>query len=494
MFTSRRGLTLLEVLISVFIMAIGLMSLAALIPLGQTQVQDGVRADVASAVGRAAYRDLQVRGYLDASKWRNHMIAANSAYAYDMDRLEVTARPTNPPPFPTTGEIPEQYIPSGNPLDWGNSVCIDPLFISRAAMLAPGGVLANNWRGRKFPYELGNDPDPQATDADPDTIDGFGDYPNPPRMQRLNIDFSTDAAGQFAAADRIFTWQDDLIFNVPEDQGLRALVQPLKAGIIGSDGKFQGTPTPVDVRQAATGDYSWMFTITPDPSEVVQPTSGQRTYTVSTVVFHKRNLAPPADAIADREGLPPTERMLYADFHSSLGMGGGEVRLRLPAHAGDNDKANQPENSDFPNIRPGQWIMLCAWTPGPDNTAAAQSDYFVQASAALPYGAAEQTRAVFRWYKVVGVADGPNFQAEYEVSPPDVAPMWFRDVTLVGPDWKLFDQPNTSAPNLYWSFVDADDDTPNTMPVIYGAPTVWAAVIDGVVGVYEKTITLGPQS
>jgi len=561
----RRGLTLLEVLISVFIMAIGLMSLAALIPLGQTQVQDGVRADVGSSVGRAAFRDLQVRGFLDASMWQDHADNA-TPLAWDVDRVDTlsiggydaTFQYARPAGVPAVAQVIEQFIPgaagsaAGHPLDWGNSVCIDPLFVSRAAMLN-GGALAPTWPGRKFPYELTNDPDPQATDSDPDTRDGFSAYPNPPRMQRLNVSLvdiglANFLDARFAAVNRIFTWQDDVIFNQPDDAGLRALGQPLYAGAIDSTGKFvpfKASPTdpPLAVRQDSNGDYSWLFTVTPEATDVPGTQSAMRTFTVSVVVFHRRALnqmmiAPdwtPADSgykYTSRIGLAPNERTLYADFHSQLGFGGGEVRLRLPAHANYNDKANQPENSDFPNVRPGQWIMLCAWTPGdtaevggtppvqtitdnPDYTLAQDSRWTGQSAARLPVPYLptvrpvtttvfneERTRAVFRWYKVVAVADGPAYKSDYEPngsSGPQV-PTWFRDVTLVGPDWPLYQQdtgPNASGnPVTRWhmSFIDADDPNPTDNQPLFGAFTVWAAVIDGVVGVYEKTITLDPQS
>ena len=67
----RRGITLLEVLISMGILAVGLLSIAALIPAGRLEIMQAVKLDYASMVGRGAFRDLQIRGYLNPTTWLN---------------------------------------------------------------------------------------------------------------------------------------------------------------------------------------------------------------------------------------------------------------------------------------------------------------------------------------------------------------------------------------------------------------------------------------
>ena len=51
---SRRGITLMEVLISIFVLSIGLLGVAAIIPLGQLALWETAKADRCGACGRAA--------------------------------------------------------------------------------------------------------------------------------------------------------------------------------------------------------------------------------------------------------------------------------------------------------------------------------------------------------------------------------------------------------------------------------------------------------
>ena len=67
---NRRGISLLEVLISMGVLAVGLLSIAAMIPAGRYELMQGTKLDYASMVGRSAFRDLKVRGYLNPNGWR----------------------------------------------------------------------------------------------------------------------------------------------------------------------------------------------------------------------------------------------------------------------------------------------------------------------------------------------------------------------------------------------------------------------------------------
>ena len=66
---SRSGISLIEVLISIFVLSIGLLGVAALIPLGQLSLWETAKADRSGACGRAAMRDIQVRRMLDYRYW-----------------------------------------------------------------------------------------------------------------------------------------------------------------------------------------------------------------------------------------------------------------------------------------------------------------------------------------------------------------------------------------------------------------------------------------
>jgi Tfp pilus assembly protein PilV len=62
----RRGVSLMEVLISTFVLSVGLMGLASLLPLGRFAVVETNKADYSGACGRAAMRDVEIRRMLYA--------------------------------------------------------------------------------------------------------------------------------------------------------------------------------------------------------------------------------------------------------------------------------------------------------------------------------------------------------------------------------------------------------------------------------------------
>ncbi len=64
--TGPRGITVLEVLISIGVVAVGLLGVAALIPAAGHHARKGLEADYRSQVGQAAFRDFRIRGLGDA--------------------------------------------------------------------------------------------------------------------------------------------------------------------------------------------------------------------------------------------------------------------------------------------------------------------------------------------------------------------------------------------------------------------------------------------
>jgi type II secretory pathway pseudopilin PulG len=70
--SARRGISLIEVLMSIFILSVGLLGLASLIPVGGYQVGEAIKSDRAAAVGRAAFNEVRMRGLLDRRLWRDN--------------------------------------------------------------------------------------------------------------------------------------------------------------------------------------------------------------------------------------------------------------------------------------------------------------------------------------------------------------------------------------------------------------------------------------
>ena len=66
---SRRGLTLLEVLVSLFVLSFGLLGVAALIPLAKLSMARTEQSDRVGACGRAAIHEVKIRRMLDPNTW-----------------------------------------------------------------------------------------------------------------------------------------------------------------------------------------------------------------------------------------------------------------------------------------------------------------------------------------------------------------------------------------------------------------------------------------
>src|SRR5690348_13625331 len=75
--SSRRGISLMEVLISMFVLAIGLLGVAALIPAGKHEIVEATKLETAAMVGRNAFREIQTRGYLNPTTWRDDYTYGN---------------------------------------------------------------------------------------------------------------------------------------------------------------------------------------------------------------------------------------------------------------------------------------------------------------------------------------------------------------------------------------------------------------------------------
>src|SRR5579859_1448276 len=60
----HRGISLLEVLISIFILLVGLLGVGALIPIGRLEVGQADKFDRAGTLGRAAFREMKIRAML----------------------------------------------------------------------------------------------------------------------------------------------------------------------------------------------------------------------------------------------------------------------------------------------------------------------------------------------------------------------------------------------------------------------------------------------
>ena len=66
---SRRGITILEVLFSMGVIAIGLLGVMAIVPVALNQVGRGEVADQSARAGLNALREFETRGMARADQW-----------------------------------------------------------------------------------------------------------------------------------------------------------------------------------------------------------------------------------------------------------------------------------------------------------------------------------------------------------------------------------------------------------------------------------------
>jgi hypothetical protein len=262
----------MEVLIAMFVTMIGLLGVAAMIPLGHHQIVEGAKADAAATLGRAAYRSFKVRGTLSPTNWCDIL----------GDAIVV--------PDPSRNGWPGYKLGNG----------ISPLM--HAVIFDPLGV-ANNF-GPWFPAE-----------ASP---------PGQPGLPRITFGpgTSADAAKTRAAlAEEMFRGSDDLLLNYPED------------GDLPSQQLF--SPTNNGALRMSEGDFSFMVTLVPRRSRFDDPISDEFKnslgnvsvmVTASVVVFYQRDLRN-----TDERG----EHYVAVNSMPGGGVGGGDIVLAARDTKGD---------------------------------------------------------------------------------------------------------------------------------------------------------------
>ena len=269
----RRAISLTEVLISMFVLMIGLLGVAAMIPAGRHEILEGAKIDNATAVGRAAFRDLKIRGYLNPANWRDESgNAVFNGVSFSANSAN-TVRPTETP-----------------------VVAFDPLGLATPA---------TNPYDAAFPNSSSNPPTPPGVAV--------------PRLTRLYPDFQILASGfPLQTADLSFRSNDDLLFSPSAGQDNPPEQSVYSAAGVKPYSQLNGNPP---LKRASEGNYSWLATIVTEPT--ASALNSQLTVTVA--VFYKRELS---DAfMTERIGTILTPATV--GFPGS-GIGGGEIRFQHP--------------------------------------------------------------------------------------------------------------------------------------------------------------------
>lgn len=418
---TRRGVSYLEVLIAAGIALTGIMGAVALLPVAIVNMQKGVVVDTMACIGPSALDTAPSLGVNQRSNWLVYSLPSRN---WD---LSVDA----PGAFPNgeTGKI----LPFSDTGPWA-SYCFDPRFAAESASVVPPlTAIAGTFDPRYFPYK----PKTNANDA---------------RMLRTtlrrepNSNFYTPLA--IAPARLLFKVSDDLIFNKTEDNlGPKPALQDYILGTAGA------TPQ----RRNYMADYEYMITMTPSlrgvpvdasgmsfsravPGPVAEqvPLERPTEYTMSAVVFHKRQVAFDAYLAPDVKE-PEAERVVDVFFYGS-GYKGGDIAIR----------GRMPTSSAMPNeleVHEGDWVMLSGNMYSLD----AQRKFLGPR---------------FAWYRVAAVG-----MDTYEPSP--ATGFYYRDLTLDGPDWPA----STTTPPALPNNLIAMDETQMT-------------IVSGVVGVFSTRVNV----
>jgi hypothetical protein len=308
----RPGISLLEVLIAIFILSIGLLGVAALIPLGQMSLWETAKADRSGACGRAAMREIQVRRMLDFRFWYwSPSIPPNPAFPGNYWGFY--------PPYATANTIPDTYadVTAGINLD-SMPFVIDPL-----------------GRAKGLPETFGQYPTtmPPTLFLPRRTLRSIPLMPNQP---------IPPPAITTALAEQIFIWNDDLPFDAPKNSTTRPTLVTSSSGNVISE-----------------GSYSWFFSATPAATEMSRPVAQRRWFNVSVAVCYKRNFDPNAVNTPDGEHTATINSNNVVTpkvpGFPGMGIGGGMVILA---------NSSLP-NSPKVNVKENQWVMLYHLDPVP---------------------------------------------------------------------------------------------------------------------------------
>lgn len=399
----RQGVSLMEVLIAIFVIAFGLLGIAAIIPVGRVTVNETAKSDRCGAAGRAALREVRTRRMLD--------------------------------PFPSLTGEPQGWVnPQGFTIgalaaaEQFRGFCIDPLLLTH---LGPA-----DRRGIPIGFPNGNMSKPNSDK----TAENVSIFPSrsvlqasvggtyfPVTLWRMSLNCVTlQSQGVYRPlpdlARRIFTWQDEWIFDDPGMQARPRQMFTFNTGQVrelpfrievGADNAPLPPASSMPMLRETQGSYTWMLTITANPAEVAAAASYQlatglpmaprlRSFVVSVVVYYRRAIREP---LAEDE--IPTERALRVQSAAlGKGMGGGNLLVSLDA------ALSQDQKEKWLNINAGDWLLLCGqYSVTPAGSQGGQNSQ-------------KQRFPLQSWYRVISANTATATQDS-------------RMVTVVGPDWEV---------------------------------------------------------
>jgi hypothetical protein len=352
----RRGVSILEVIFAILVVAIGLLAALTVFPVAAAIAKKGHIADQSAVLGRAAVHQFDSQGMRRPDMW----VGWNQSW-------ETRASP--PAPGPSFQNVPNIVFPTGT------SFCIDPRFIAVNA-----GAPANANAASIFPYV-------------PISVVGQ------PRMFRIGL---TNGIPSPLGGSLMTRWQADSLFIFDDDH---TVTRPTDGSLPGF-GAF--TPSDHDndpstphllTSRSFGGHLSWMATLVPKHELYSPGVVSSELYVLSIVVFHDRPLVSFALDTPTSDMYLRSERVVGVNFLDAGGQGfaGGETFLIWPPTGTIvNDQASNGPNyntaKEMMKVRSGDWIMLAG-------------DAATSAGVLVP---------IFKWYRVTEADREPEYHGAPE--------------------------------------------------------------------------------
>lgn len=461
----RHGLTIMEVMISIGVILIGLVGVAALIPVASEDASSAIRTDNAVRYASSIHAQLQaqrvnnlgqfIRTDFDPTNDDGYSPGGNTQSPQKFLLPGGTPVPGAPNFLNLGPSMQTPYVtwffningvPPTSPTNQA-SFCLDPRLLSRfqnSVATAPGNPDARTaYDSTRFPYynEYYNGLTRPHTDEG-----SFGSGFPFPRMWRIAWPGQTPPGSiqrifesALVADSRAYSY-DDLEFIEAEDP-LDPVGQTIQIQSYSTPGDATSGISSLGARQAGNR-YSWIATFVPN-------SLGSNRYRMSVVVIENRSIA---DAPGSADQNPATlagvtsaknnyeaERVAWVNDLVQLG---SVIEVEISASDWTSDR-----------LRANQWVMLSGQfgVPGPQAT---------------PNAAVGLIPPVHHWYRVIGVSDPVRGNLD-DADPSN--DFWTRTVTLDGPAW-----PFVSGAAL--------------PPPAFGS--TFMTIVDGAVAVIEDEITV----
>ncbi|HTQ39170.1 MAG TPA: hypothetical protein VMJ32_09075 [Pirellulales bacterium] len=455
---NRKGISLLEVLISIGIMAVGMLSVAALIPVGAVQVNRANIEERKATLAHNALREFQIRGMGNIANWvRNN---GGTWSAYSPLNLELPSSLAYYISFESTYPADSPVAPDFALLP---PVAIDPMMLAVGHEAGQDGVVAGF---------------PAAYSANPAANPAYAANPlGGPIMSRLGLaQFETTANNVIAPsrglAEAVLEAGNDIITNRSDDNS-----RPGTNELIYTDAPKNLQPLKRDY----SGQFSWLAVIMPNAPAPLSPTvvpansfrapqSGDGLI-LAIVVFSRRQLTSPVPA-TDQGG---QEELVPVHWNTSnsdsapdatVNIGGGEFTLT-------DSNATSNATGRLGMVQANQWIMLCRYSSYYAYTYQYEPrpDMLITVNVYYPWLEA-------KWFQVVATGE--------IVAPAKAQANYTRQITLAGPDWGKDPTPPPST-----EFVKTQINWPSAVPENSRNFNTFAVILDGAVAVHQQTIHLG---